>query len=58
MTVRAGGTKLAIVSIEDLRRIERLEDEEDLRDVRAARAEAKRRGTILWERVKASLGLV
>lgn len=58
VTVRVGETEVAIVPIEDLRRIERLEDEEDLRDVRAARAEAKRKGTIPWERVKASLGLV
>lgn len=58
VTARAGGTKVAIVPIEELRRIERLEDEEDLRDVRAARAEAKHRGTIPWERAKVWLGLV
>ena len=43
--------------LEDLQFLQRLEDEEDLRDARASRAEAKRRGTIPWDRVKALLGL-
>jgi hypothetical protein len=47
--VRIGRRRVAIV--------EKLEDEEDLRDVRASRAETKRRGTIPWNQVKASLGL-
>ena len=47
----------AVVSMEDLKRLQKLEDEEDLRDVRAALKEAKRKGTIPWEKVKAELGL-
>ena len=47
----------AVVPIEDLKRLQKLEDEEDLRDVRAALKEAKRKGTIPWEKVKAELGL-
>lgn len=47
----------AVVPIEDLKRLQRLEDEEDLRDARAALREAKRTGTIPWEKVKAELGL-
>ncbi len=47
----------AVIPIEDLKRLQKLEDEEDLRDVRAALKEAKRKGTIPWEKVKAELGL-
>jgi antitoxin (DNA-binding transcriptional repressor) of toxin-antitoxin stability system len=47
----------AVVPMQDLRRLQKLEDEEDLRDVRAALKEARRKGTIPWERVKAELGL-
>ncbi len=47
----------AVVPIEDLKRLQQLEDQEDLRDVRAALKEARRKGTIPWERVKAELGL-
>lgn len=55
--VRVGRRCVAIVPLEDLQVLERLEDEEDLRDLRASRAEAKRRGTIPWDQVKASLDL-
>lgn len=47
----------AVIPIEDLKRLQKIEDEEDLRDVRAALKEAKRKGTIPWEKVKAELGL-
>jgi hypothetical protein len=43
--------------MEDFERLRRLEDEEDLRDARAALREARRNGTIPWEKVKAELGL-
>ena len=56
--VRIGRRRVAIVPVEDLHLLERLEDEEDLRDLRAPRAEAEREGTIPWNQVKASLGLV
>lgn len=55
--VRIGRRRVAIVPVEDLHFLEKLEDEEDLRDARASRAEAKRRGTIPWDQVKATLGL-
>jgi hypothetical protein len=55
--VRIGRRQVAVVPVENLLLLERLEDEEDLRDVRASRAETKRKGTIPWDQVKASLGL-
>lgn len=48
---------VALIPIEDYRRLQKLEDEADLRDIRAARAEMERKGTIPWEKAKASLGL-
>lgn len=55
--VRIGRRRVAVVPVEDVLFLEKLEDEEDLRDVRASRAETKRRGTIPWDLVKATLGL-
>lgn len=47
----------AVVPIEDLRLLQRLEDDEDIRDTRAALREARRKGTVSWEKVKAELNL-
>jgi hypothetical protein len=45
----------AVVPIEDLRLLQRLEDEEDILDARTALREARRKGSIPWEKVKAEL---
>ena len=47
----------AIVPIEDLELLTALEDVIDLDEARKALAEAKEKGTVSWERVKADLGL-
>lgn len=47
----------AVVPIEDLRLLQRLEDEEDILDARTALREARRKGSIPWEKVKAELNL-
>lgn len=50
-------TVAAVVPIEDLERLRRLDDAADRRAARAALREARRKGTIPWERVKSELGL-
>jgi hypothetical protein len=52
-----GHQLVAIVPLEDLLWLEDLEDKEDLRAYRAAMREAKRKGTVPWERLKKELGL-
>lgn len=47
----------ALVPVEDLALLEALEDRVDLDDARAALAEARGKGTIPWEELKADLGL-
>jgi antitoxin (DNA-binding transcriptional repressor) of toxin-antitoxin stability system len=47
----------AVVSLDDLKRLQQLEDQEDIRDARSSRKEAKKKGTIPWEKVKTELGL-
>jgi prevent-host-death family protein len=47
----------AVVPIEDVKLLEALEDRLDLEDARAALAEAKKKGTIPWEKIKVELGL-
>ncbi|HVP81136.1 MAG TPA: type II toxin-antitoxin system Phd/YefM family antitoxin [Thermodesulfobacteriota bacterium] len=54
---RRGKEVAAVVPIEDVKLLEELEDRIDLEDARAALAEAKSKGTIPWEKIKASLGL-
>jgi prevent-host-death family protein len=54
---RRGKEIVAVVPIEDMRFLEELENRIDLDDARAALAEAKKKGTISWERIKADLGL-
>ena len=54
---RRGKTIAAIVPIEDMELLEKLADRIDLEDARAALAEARKKGTIPWKKVKAELGL-
>ena len=54
---RRGKAVAAVVPIEDMELLEKLEDKIDLEDAHKALAEAKKRGTIPWEKIKAELGL-
>ena len=54
---RRGKEIVAVVPIEDLRFLEELENRIDLDEARAALTEAKRKGTVSWERIKVDLGL-
>jgi prevent-host-death family protein len=47
----------AVVPLDDIEMLEKIEDAGELRAVRNARKEARREGTISWERLKAELGL-
>ncbi len=59
---RAGAELVAVVPVEDLRRLEKLEAEEDRLDVEAAdritlAARANGEEPVAWEQVKRELGL-
>ena len=54
---RRGKAVVAIVPVEDLELLEELENRVDLEAARAALADAKKHGTVPWERIKADLGL-
>ena len=58
---RRGKGIAALIPLDDLQLLEqflqRLEDESDLKAARKALAEAKREGTVPWEKVKEELGL-
>lgn len=54
---RRGKEVAAVVPIEDVKLLEELEDRIDLEEARTALAEAKSKGTISWEKIKADLGL-
>jgi len=54
---RRGKEVAAVVPIEDVKLLEELEDRIDLEEARAALTEAKSKGTIPWEKIKADLGL-
>ena len=54
---RRGKNVAAIVPLEDFAFLEELEDRMDLEEARAALEEAKKKGTIPWEKIKADLGL-
>jgi len=54
---RRGKDVAALVPVQDLALLEALEDRVDLDDARAALAEAREKGTIPWEQIKAELGL-
>jgi prevent-host-death family protein len=54
---RHGKGIVALVPIEDVKLLEVMEDRIDLEEARAALAEAKKKGTVSWEKVKAELGI-
>src|SRR3989304_3116964 len=54
---RRGKNVAAMVPVEDLALLEELETRLDLEEARAALAEARKKGTISWEKLKAELGL-
>ena len=54
---RDGREVVAVVPIEDLQLLEDMEDRFDAEAAEAALAEAKEKGTIPWETLKAELGL-
>jgi prevent-host-death family protein len=54
---RRGKEIVAVVPIEDVKLLEALEDKIDLEEVRAALAEAKKKGTVSWEKIKKELGI-
>lgn len=54
---RHGKAVAAVVPIEDLEFLEKLEERIDLEDARAALADAKKKGTVSWNKIKAELNL-
>ena len=54
---RRGKEIVAVVPIEDVKLLEALEDKIDLEEARAALAEAKKKGTVSWEKIKNGLGI-
>jgi prevent-host-death family protein len=54
---RRGKEIVAVVPIEDVQLLEALEDKIDLEEARAALAEAKKKGTVSWEKIKKDLGI-
>ena len=52
---RRGKRVVALVSVEDLDLLEELEDRLDLEAARKGLADARKRGTVPWEKVKATL---
>lgn len=57
IVTRRGKPLAAIVPIEDMEAMEATEDRIDLEEAAKARAEAKEKGTIPWETLKAELEL-
>ena len=54
---RRGKDVAALIPLEDFTLLEELEDRIDLEKARAALDEAKKKGTIPWEKIKAEFGL-
>jgi prevent-host-death family protein len=54
---RRGKEMAAVVPMADLKLLEAIEDRIDLEEARKSLAQAKKHGTIPWEKVKAGLGL-
>ena len=54
---RRGKEIVAVVPIEDMKLLEALEDKIDLEEARTALAEAKKKGTVSWEKIKKELGI-
>jgi len=48
---------VAVVPVEDVELLEELEDRVDLNEARAALAEADKKGSVAWDKIKADLGL-
>jgi prevent-host-death family protein len=53
---RRGKRIVAVVPIEDIELLEMLEDRIDIREARAALAEAKKKGSAAWTKLKKDLG--
>jgi prevent-host-death family protein len=54
---RRGKEIVAVVPIEDVKLLEALEDKIDLDEARAALAEAKKKRTVPWDKIKKELGI-
>ena len=54
---RRGKRIAAIVPIEDIDLLEALEDKIDLEEARTSLTEAKKKGTVSWEKLKKNLSL-
>ena len=54
---RRGKEIVAVVPIEDVKLLEALEDRIDLEEARTALLEAKKKGTVSWQKIKKDLGL-
>jgi prevent-host-death family protein len=54
---RRGKEIVAVVPIEDVKLLEALEDKIDLEEAREALAEAKKKGTVSWQKFKKELGI-
>ena len=54
---RRGKEIVAVVPIEDVKLLEALEDKIDLEEARVALAEAKKKGTVSWQKFKKELGI-
>jgi PHD/YefM family antitoxin component YafN of YafNO toxin-antitoxin module len=54
---RRGKKAAALVPIEDLELIEAIEDRIDIEESKKAMAEARKKGTIPWRKIKKELGL-
>jgi len=57
LLTRRGKAIVAMVPVEDVELLEALEDRLDIEEAREALAEAKEKGTVSWEKIKADLGL-
>ncbi len=54
---RRGRDVAAVVSLDDLELLEKLEERIDLDEARASLAEARKKGTLSWAKLKADLNL-
>ena len=54
---RRGKRVVAVVPIEDIELLEALEDKIDMDEARTALAEAKKKGTVSWDKLKKDLRL-
>jgi len=54
---RRGRDVAAVVSLDDLALLQKLEERIDLEEARASLTEARKKGTVSWDRIKADLDL-